>query len=565
MKLTRSRTTLILGAVIILSLAIRLYRLNLNIPPLYADEAGQVYLLQWLNSHPLSVGNLLTSVYNRIFTFTWFLGKTTLAVRLPAAIYGSLLPLGVFFLANGMKGDKQSRWRISLIAAGLTAVLPWSFMISRIGHTHIPILLMLVCLYAGLYLRGKLWWSFLPLMAAAYVYSSIIVMLPFILGLVFYQQAKVRNQVQRWKLIAGGGAVALIGLMILMTRYKGLSPQARGLDLAIWRDVNVTAETDLYRGIARDSSPTIFSLNRDPELINRLFYNFPVAVVAQFTENYLSFFTPEWLFLKGDPILRHSTNMVGEFYPFLLPFMVYGAYVFMKQRNNDQTKQLFGVWILASPIPAALTNDGAGYLLRAITMMPFLTILTAIGIVELSNRITGLRQGSGQVIRNQYFKFGYWLFVLGVGAYSFYYFLFGYFHVFPTLAARSFESGFKELAEFQQDKINQSMLVIWSGYYPRSYFRFWQSKITDSEDLSEPMEIKTGNSTFYQTDERLFFGWPKSVDDLTAFLNKQPIDWLVFPTSYLEQNPEYKIWTINHEETIKIPDGQPAFEIYNLD
>jgi hypothetical protein len=325
-------------------------------------------------------------------------------------------------------------------------------------------------------------------------------------------------------------------------------------------------------------------LGQDPEVGNRLVYNYPVSVVREFVENYLSFFSPEWLFLRGDSVLRHSTGQTGVFYVWMLPFMLWGA---MKISNipdgirnpsitedtghggagkyqisnkiqnskflNYQTfRVLFLTWILASPIPAAITNDGAGYLLRAVTMLPFLTVFCAIGIVDLYGRVDRW---------NVWGKWGYVLGLVAIGLYSGYYFLFGYFHVYPALAARSYEYGFKELAEWQTEN-RKSMLVIWKGYYPENYFRFWQKESDITTGLVDE-ELLVGESRFYKTDADLYLGWPKKVEDLENFIRVKQPEIVVFPDGYLDEHEYYRRVVGILKEAVYYPDGGTAFDLYD--
>lgn len=280
-----------------------------------------------------------------------------------------------------------------------------------------------------------------------YFYFLLIVMSPIVLLVPAVDIIKDKS-INKKYLFSAITVFILILLYALLVKNQIFNRQSRGVDLAIWRDVNVTADSNLYRGLARLSTPTIFSFGMDPEkLANKLVFNFPISVASEFASNYLSFFSPDFLFLKGDQVLRHSTGMVGNFYLFLLPFIIFGAYKFYTLRTTHSL--LITLWILASPLAAAITKDGATYLLRVITLMPFLTYFAALGIVELY-----------ELLKGKFTKISYLLILSIISLYSAYYYFYGYFHVYPALAADSFEYGFKELAQFQIKKPGK-MLVIW--------------------------------------------------------------------------------------------------------
>jgi len=535
-----------------IALFLRLYRLNLDSPSLYADETGGHYV-KWVELS-LPAASPLDWICNnfliRTLTSVWLFGLTPLGARLPAAIYGTILVLCLYFFAKSITlKDEPKQQIVSLLALFLGGVLPWGIHISRIGHTGPPVMLSLVCLHLIMYLRAKkasdYLLSVLPLVAAIYYYSSMLIISPLVLFLVF---KKILPSISS-RLI-----VLLLPLFLVIAVFFLLAFQqqsVRGIDLAIWRDVNVTADTNFSRGLARLSEPSIFSLFKDPELTNKLFYNYPVSVVNVFFRNYLSFFSPDFLFLRGDPVLRHSTGLVGAFYPFLMPFMIYGAFLFFKS-VDQKTRETFLVWILLSPIPAAITKDGSGYLLRVLTLMPFLTYLAAFGLVESYKRVkAGI-------------KIPCLLATLLVGGYSIYYFLFGYFHIYPALAAKSYEYGFRQLAEFQLENKNKSMLVVWDGYYPNVSFRFWQETPAVDYKSFEMERIKIGETTFFKTYGNLSFSLPKSEEEIVKFIKENDIAFVALPSGL---RSSYKGFGILNQSLIKIinyPDKSPAFYLFSV-
>jgi len=453
---------------------------------------------------------------------------------MPAAIFGTILVFCLYLFAKNINlGRKDKVHSVALVTLALGTFLPWAFHISRIGNTAIPIFLIAVCVHLVVYLRANnargYFLSLLPLLVATYYYPSMLVITPLIIIMVLGQIFRFVSKNQLKLIIPILFVVSIFFLTFILFR---VSPRA--FDLAIWRDVNVTADSNVYRGLAR------------------LVYNYPLSVINIFTRNYLSFFSPDFLFLKGDPILRHSTGQVGAFFPFLIPFMVYGAFLLFKS-NKRKIKQMFLIWILISPIPAALTKDGFGYLPRVITMMPFLTYLSALGLVESINLI------------KPRFKLIYILGLTAIAVYSVYYFLFGYFQVYPARAAKSYEFGFKELSDFQIEHESEPMLVVWDGYYPHFHFRFWQATDVKEYSLFVPTDIKINQSVFHKMYPNLYFSLPQSEADFDKFREENNISFIVFPSELLEKYPKYNLLNLPPFETVFYPDQTPAFYIYQID
>jgi hypothetical protein len=547
------RPYLILITIIIISFFLRFYRLDQNVPQLYSDELDHLNMLRILDQ-PLSLQNLINKFLYFPFTFTWFLGTGVFAIRSASAFYGSLIPLFIFFFVKSL--DKKNI-HLPLVASGLSAILPWSFMISRIAHAHIPIIVILSLIHLTLVIKAKKISHYLvslaPLFLASIYYPSIIIISLIITPLyVFYLYTNTQS-VKLKKTIITVSTIFLLAIgLVLFTRYKGFNEKSRGVSLVITSDVNVTAETNLYRGYSRLTSPSIFSFNLPTEKItNKLLYNFPLAVTRQFTENYLSFFSPDFLFLKGDNILRHSTGQLGVFFPCLLPFLLYGTFVFFTKAKK-KTKKLLLLWIIVSPIPSSLTNDGAYYLLRAITLLPILTYLIALGLHEFISLLKGkLKIASLSLV----------VFLISFSAYNFF---FGYFHVYPTISAQSYEHGFKGLSDFQVKNKDESLLVLWQGYYPNVYFHYYQRKVSPRSLGYQRQEIMVGESTFHQTFDNLYFAWPQSPEDLSLFLNKEKISYLVFPKDYLSNHPQYQLPFLLPVEKILLPDQSSAFTIFKV-
>lgn len=545
------KATLLLGLIFLLGLFLRLYRLNLNIPPLYADETGQYYLLPAIYSGTL---NFIQYIIHYFITFTWFLGLTPLGARLPSAVYGALLVVAVYYLGLEIsKGNKK----VALTFSALVAVLPWSYMLSRIGHSPIQISLVLVCFHALLYLRSDkilhYLLSFIPLGVSLLFYPAVLLTLPFVFAHFIFIIYGILDPKYRRLFLSSFFAVVLCLGTLYAVKYNLFSRTNRGLDMAIWNDINTPWKTDKYRALSWNSEPTLFSFGLPPEqLANKLVYNRAMANITTFTKNYLSFFSPDWLFIKGDAILRHSTGQVGEFYPFLIPFMLYGAFAFLSTASK-KNKIIFLTWILASPIPAAITKDGAGYLLRAVTMLPFLTYFCALGIVESFNLIKGK------------WRIPYGILIAMIGFYSAYYFFYGYFHVYPSLSARSYEYGFKELSDFQVANQNAPMLVIWDGYYHNNDFRFWQATPFDQYNSFKIYEQVIGDSHFHQTFPNLYFVNPKSAKDVLEFIKQNLVDFVVLPDRYFVNYPvELDTKFGSPYAVILYPDKTPALQIFTV-
>lgn len=528
---------------------VRIYRLNLNSPSLYADETvSYPFLVNQICPANSFLDYFCKNLFLRLTRFTWFLGLTPLGIRLPSAVFGTFLLFIIYRLAKEINFEKKTA--VSFVTLILAVFLPWGIHLSRTGYVFLILSLISVGAHWLIYLKARTskiyFFSLLPLLLAAYFYPSIILIGPLVLLLVLFKIWQLNPSIKVKKIMLVAGSLLIIFFGWLFFKISGYS---RAFDLAIWRDVNVSANENVDRGLARLSGPTIFSLNHDPEIVSRIFYNRPLAVIRSFVRTYLSFYSPDFLFLKGDPILRHSTGRFGVFYPFLLPFLIYGIFLFFTKAER-KTKEMFLFWLLVTPIPAALTKDGSGYLLRVVSILPLLTYLSALGLMNFFDIFERKLKIIMIALLSLVFFFS---------AYSF---LFNYFHVYSAKSARSFEYGFKELSDWQKEENFLSLLVIWDDYYPRSYFGFWQSDYFKDFDKYIVKKIPVNQSNFYQGGENLYFSLPRTENDLQIFLKEKIIIYIALPADLKENFNNYKLFQQKPKDIIYYPDQTPAIYLY---
>lgn len=152
--------------------------------------------------------------------------------------------------------------------------------------------------------------------------------------------------------------------------------------------------------------------------------------------------------------------------------------------------------------------------------------------------------------------------ILGfVALFSAYYYFYGYFHVYPSLAADSFEYGFKELSDFQLNNPGK-MLIIWDDKYPFGHFCFWQKLPYGVCEYSKTnTRVTVGQSRVDLPLPNIFFSLPESIADLALITNNFAPKYLVIPKKYKENffeiPPRYRL-----VDVINNPDQSLAFEIY---
>jgi len=102
------------------------------------------------------------------------------------------------------------------------------------------------------------------------------------------------------------------------------------------------------------------------------------VVVDLFLTNYVSYFSPNFLFLQGDANPRQNTEIGGMLLWVTAPLLIAGILVCWQRRRQPLVQFLIAA-ILLAPIAAALTNNGTPHALRSSVMLPFLIILAVLG------------------------------------------------------------------------------------------------------------------------------------------------------------------------------------------
>lgn len=362
-RASRHSVGVLIGLLMLAGVALppRLWHLSSNPPSLGADELAMVVSWESIARTGRDLdGSLLPWTFNRVerhpplygllvlpFTLAW--GHHPLAVRLPAALLGVAGLLLLWPLGNRLL---HHRWA-GAAASGIMAVTPWHIHYSRIGWTPataIPMLLIALYVWiAGIERRS----TRVILLGAAVVGSTIYAYKAFdalapvwLLVLLFlYRRHLTRRQV--------GAAILICALLFLPLVYTSL------------RD-------PLTHGRAR----AIFTF---ADGIN-------ARTLGVFARSYLAHYSPGFLFIAGDPIVRHHAPGSGQLYWWMAPLMALGL-IALQRRRDLAHRGLLAAWLLIYPLGGSLTNDGVPHATRTLLGLPALSLLAALGLVVLSEWI----------------------------------------------------------------------------------------------------------------------------------------------------------------------------------
>jgi hypothetical protein len=322
-------------------------------PGLYVDEASIGYNA-WTIAHfgvdehgihfPLffeAFGEYKNPIYvYSVAALVRFLPLTVAVERFPAALFGLAV---VGFLT-------AAAWRLTgsrVIALGillLSALTPWLVIESRVGFETI---------------------SMLALLSAAIWCLSARTPSPrqFALAGIFLAFAIYGYTTARLEILLLAIALAVVwGLARTSGWWRAMVPVFVGyVVLGIYALLNPGALTGRFE---------LISIWSDGAPLN--------VVIDRFLANYITYFSPSFLFFNGDANPRQNTEISGMLLWVTVPLLLAGLVVCW-QRRRQPLIQFLAAAIVLAPIAAALTNNGTPHALRSSGMLPFLVVLAILG------------------------------------------------------------------------------------------------------------------------------------------------------------------------------------------
>jgi 4-amino-4-deoxy-L-arabinose transferase-like glycosyltransferase len=352
-------------AILTVAALVRLWGLDQLPPGLFCDEAGNGYnafsLLESGRDEegrflPLYIWSFGVSYKNPVFVYSaipvvGLFGLSEATIRLTAALWGILGVAAMLWLGTAMSGRRGGLW------SGLfVALCPWHVHFSRIAFELIA-LLPLFAAGLALFLQGvrgrprRLVPAAFLFAASLYAYAPAKMFVPLFLAgaALVYRRAIVAAG--RWAVLAAGAAI-VTGMPLLV------------FDL-------------LHRDRAGQyfSETTILSAAR-PLLEN-------LRLVAA---NWRAFFSLDFLFRYGDPLVRHSVPEVGQIFFVMAPLIALGV-LWSLRRGRPQGKLLLW-WLLLFPLAPSLMNE-APSATRGFIGVGALCLLAGAGMSALQGTIAG--------------------------------------------------------------------------------------------------------------------------------------------------------------------------------
>ena len=474
---------ILLGLILSLALFLRLWMLGSLPPSLSWDEVSTGYnaysILQtgkdeWGFKYPISFrayGDYKLPGYIYLdVPFVAMFGLNEWGVRLPSAILGVGLVVVVFLILRKLSNNSTALW-----GAFVTAILPWSVILSRIAlEAHLALFSTTLATYfflIGLKKQRMLLLSSLFFGLSLLSYNSSRVVTPsLVILLSFFFWADLKKNI---KSLMIAGVIFLSFLIVILPHAFLQDSSARYRWTAILDEGAINRINELRGGSTL--SPTL----------SLLVYNKVTFFIPEFTKSYLSHFSPSFLFINGGSHFQFSVPGSGLFYPITAPFLLIGLLEFWKRRERWQMFVI--VWLLLSFIPAAVTRDSP-HALRSLMAIPPLIIITSFGIVRFLEHL-------------KRFKIRLVIILVSIFLVSLIVFWQNYSINYSKNYSWSWQYGYKEAVDFiKKEEINYDKIFFTKKYgEPHEFVLFFLNSNPDKFRSDENL-IRYGKSDWFWVD-----------------------------------------------------------------
>jgi 4-amino-4-deoxy-L-arabinose transferase-like glycosyltransferase len=452
----KTKNWLFLLLILIVALFFRVYKITKVPPSLNWDEVSIGYNAysilktgkdEWGKTLPLhfeSYGEykLPLQIYASIPAIAIF-GLNPFGVRVTPAIYGVLTVLFFYFFVLELIKDR----RIALVSSLLLAISPWHIQLTRASFES-SFSLMWVILGGWMFLRGvnrqKIKYFVLSAVLfgiSVYTYNAARVFSPLFLFFisVFYF---VKRKISFKQLFFSFAVFAMLLLPLIPFVLSGEAA-------ARYKLVSITTEAGLIPRINERRG-----LSKLPKPLPRLIHNKVTYITYYFVNNFVSHFSPNFLFIKGASHRQHSVQGMGELYVFQAPLLLLGLYFLFRKIDLKGINWFIFSWLIISLIPVSTTRDSIPNALRTIIANPIFQVISAVGFIYFWDSLKGKKQKQilgiflALMVTIEVFRFSDLLFK----KYSLNY-------------SRDWQYGYKEAVDYIKSNSDRYDMVVFTRYY----------------------------------------------------------------------------------------------------
>lgn len=539
----------VLALVLVVAFAFRFYKVTEDPPSLNWDEVSIGYNAysilktgrdewgQFLPIHFKAYGEykLPAQIYASIPGIA-ILGLNELGVRITPVIYGTLTVLLMFFLGRLLFQSNL----VGIVASFLLAISPWHIQLTRASFESsfatFWVILGIWLLVKGFKQQKWLLISMIPFAVSVFTYNSARIFTPLFLIAVFFIYRKTLIKFKR---------VVVLSLIIFTVLLLPLTPfLLSGERSARYKLVSITDDPGLIPRINENRGKSSL-----PYPFSRLIHNKVTYITFYFSRNYLSHFTPQFLFISGAPHKQHHVQNIGQLYLFQAPFLILGLIGLFKIKHKF--KNLLLSWVLIAFVPVSVTGDSIPHALRTLIAAPFYQLISAFGFLIMINWFKKY---------SSFLKITSAVMLIIIVSVSIQYYLYQYYQVYPKLYSRDWQYGYKEVAEYINNQKQEYDVIVFTRHFGEPHmFTLFYLKYDPAKYQNDPNLVR------FET-----FDWVR-VLRFNKFYFPDLGDRGTTPLDILEEYKGKRLLLIGKAgdfpsgvrklQVINFLDGSPAFEI----
>jgi len=309
-------------------------------------------------------------------------GLTHEAARLPAAVFGSLLPALIFLLLYDPQDKKKT---IAGALAGLVLIItPWHWEVSRtaieagVAVTLTVALLVTLKATTKLQTRSLGWWltfvgfTLLGISILFTYHTARLIMPAILISGVLLGQFKT-NWIQKLSV----AVLTVAGLGLALT-----ASSARYSQISLFSDPGVAAmrtEASFKAGVGGVPAP-----------LTRLYHNKPLSWAQTYLDSYLTNTSLTYLFVGGAQPQRASIPETGQFLWIFLPFFILGLVASARRGTHFDIWMAF--WLLIAPAAASLTTAEIPHVYRTLFLLVPISVFIGTGLLWSVDLLISLLQ-----------------------------------------------------------------------------------------------------------------------------------------------------------------------------
>jgi len=463
-----------LALILILAAFLRFYKIGQVPPSLNWDEVAIGYNAysilktgrdEWGRQFPFLGFESFGEYKLPVFVYAsvpgvWLFGLNELGVRFMPALFGVLGVLVTYFLAKELFKNE----RLALLAAFILAVDIWHLQITRAAF-EAGLAQLLISLSILLLLKSKKKWFFLPLSLlfaclSTYTYNSSRIFIPLFFSTAFLLNKKLFLSNKKGMIL--GGVVILFFVIPLILNFNKPVVKGRYQLISIQDDLGFVLRINRARGVLLNSEW--------PPVLARLVHNKLTHYLWIFGKNYISHFTPQFLFISGADHTQQSLPGFGQLIVvWLLPLLV-GFYFLLKRVLKNKLFVVIFMQLLVAPVASSMTAISVPSALRIFCGLPAWQLIIAYGIWNSWQLIKKAKPQRKLDIQQVIFAVFLWAFLLNFGIY-----LRQYYIVYPRDYSKDWQYGYKKAVELMgNNKDRYDKLFLTRDYgEPYMFFLFY--------------------------------------------------------------------------------------------